>query len=73
MVKDIFTKKYYEGVLNKAINEAGPKYTPGLEKNAPNLEIKELIFTFDILGRTKKFYEYLNTLSENLERNGVAS
>ena len=55
MVKNVFPKDLYEKILNKAIHEAGPKYTPGLEKGAPNLEIKELIFTFDILGRTKIF------------------
>lgn len=63
-----FTKDFYEKILNKTIQEAGPKYTPGLEKGAPNLEIEELIFTFEILGRTKKLYGYLKSLAEELEK-----
>ncbi len=57
-----------EKVLNKAIHEAGPKFTPGLEKDAPNLEIAELVFAFDILGRTRKFYEHLRSFAEELEK-----
>src|SRR3990172_3437882 len=64
----VITRKFYEKVLSKAIDEAGPKYTPGLEKGAPNLEIEELVFAFEILGRTRKFYEHLRSLTEELEK-----
>lgn len=67
-INHVVTKEFYEKILNKAIQEAGPKYTPGLYKDAPNLEIEELLFTFDILGRTKKFYEYLRSLSDELRK-----
>lgn len=66
--KNALTKVFYEKILNKAIHEAGPKYTPGLERDAPNLEIEELVFAFDILGRTRKFYEYLCSLTEELKK-----
>ncbi|MDA8214222.1 MAG: ATP-binding protein [Nitrospiraceae bacterium] len=67
-INPFITTKFYENILTNAIHEAGPKYTPGLEKGAPNLEIEELIFAFDILGRTRKFYEYLCSLAEELEK-----
>lgn len=67
-IKNVFTKDFYEKILNEAIHEAGPKYTPGLEKDAPNLEIEELVFAFEILGRTKKFYDYLKSLADELEK-----
>ena len=67
-INHVISKEFYEKTLNKAIHEAGPKYTPGLEKDAPNLEIEELIFAFEILGRTKKFYGYLKALAEELEK-----
>lgn len=65
-----FRHDFFEKVINKAVHEAGPKYTPGLEKDAPNLEIEELMFSFEILGRTKKIYVYLKTLSEEIEEEG---
>src|SRR5574337_1019125 len=67
-INHVITKEFCEKILNKAIREAGPKYTPGCERGAPNLEIEELIFSFDILGRTKKLYVYLKTLAEELEK-----
>jgi len=66
--EDTLTKEFYEKAINKAIHEAGPKYTPGLEKGAPNLEIEELIFAFEILGRTKKLYADLKTMAEELKK-----
>lgn len=63
----ILTTDFYKKILYKAIHEAGPKYTPGLEKGAPNLEIEELVFAFDVLGRTWKFYKHLRLLTEELE------
>lgn len=67
-INHVITKEFCEQTLNNAIHEAGPKYTPGCEKGAPNLEIEELMFAFDILGRTKKLYAYLKTLVEELEK-----
>lgn len=66
--KNRYTKDFFVKALSKAIHEAGPKYTPGLEKDAPNLEIEELVFAFDILGRTRKFYEHVRSLSAELEK-----
>jgi len=68
MKVNMLTRGFYEENLIKAIHEAGPRYTPGLEKGAPNLEIQELDFTFDILGRTHKFYKYVRSLAEELEK-----
>ena len=65
----IVSKEFYKKVLNKAMREAGPKYTPGIEKGAPNLEISELVFAFEILGRTQRFYEYLQSLTDELKNN----
>src|SRR3990170_7819933 len=67
-IDHIIRRDFYEKVVSKAIHEAGPKYTPGLEKGAPNLEIEELVFAFDIMGRTRKFYEHLRSLAEELEK-----
>jgi len=67
-INHVITKEFCEQTLNKAIHEAGPKYTPGCERGSPNLEIEELIFSFDILGRTKKLYVYLKNLAEELEK-----
>jgi hypothetical protein len=41
-IDHVITKGFYEKVLSKAIHEAGPKYTPGPERDAPNLEIDEI-------------------------------
>ena len=37
-----------------------------LLKISPNLEISELVFAFEILGRTQRFYEYLQSLTDEL-------
>lgn len=66
--ENILTKEFFKKVINKAIREAGPKYTHSLEKNAPNLAIEELFFAFEILGRIKKLYAYLKPLAEELEK-----
>jgi hypothetical protein len=67
-INAVIAKEFYEKTLAKVIHEAGPRYTPGCEKGAPNLEIEELVFAFDILGRTRRFYEHLHSLTEELEK-----
>ncbi len=54
--------KLYRVLLNKAINQAGARYTPGLMNNAPNLQIQELIAAFDGLTRSTEFRHKIVTL-----------
>ena len=46
----------------KAISLAGPRYTPGLDPNAPNLAIEPLHEVFDAIGITPSFRARIATL-----------
>ncbi len=56
----------------KAIREAGPRYAPGLDPQAPNLEIEHLVNAIDCLslsnGLTRKLGDQANALEEAIER-----
>lgn len=62
-----FSNEFYTKILNIAISQAGPRYTPGVDHGAPNLQIEELIFAFECVGRTQKFLSYLGSLYNELK------
>ncbi len=45
---------------------AGPRYTPGLEKDAPNLEIKELNTLFEYLAISEQALNEITSISNDL-------
>lgn len=53
-------KKYNLG----EIKSAGPRYTPGQDKDAPNLHIQELEEAFDALSLSADFRERLQNLEK---------
>ncbi|NVM55358.1 MAG: hypothetical protein HWN66_16750 [Candidatus Helarchaeota archaeon] len=67
-IQNKLTNDFYEKILNTAIHQAGPRYTPGVERGAPNLQIEELIFAFECLGRTQEFLKYLTNLHNALKK-----
>lgn len=50
------------------IKSAGPRYTPGQEKNAPNLHIQELEDALDALSLSKGFRERTQQLNKQLTK-----
>jgi DNA replication protein DnaC len=58
---------YLKNICKKSIKSAGPRYTPGLDESAPNLEITYLIETIDGLLCNQKFKSRAVELSENID------
>lgn len=53
MANDVLMKKMAE-CLSSTINQAGPRYTPGVDEGAPNLEIEELLATCRALAMSEE-------------------
>lgn len=53
------TIKALRKIANKSIRNAGPRYTPGVDANAPNLNIQPLLSTIDFLTRAKSLSDKL--------------
>ncbi|HBD7469429.1 TPA: hypothetical protein ACUTUG_001430 [Legionella pneumophila] len=51
---------------NSQINMAGPRYTPGQEKDAPNLEIKELNTLFEYLAISEQALDEIKSIANEL-------
>lgn len=56
---------------NREIHDAGPRYTPGQDKDAPNMEIEALENALDSLSFSKKFcqdlLEFQSVLSKSIK------
>ncbi len=48
------------------IAAAGPRYTPGIEPNAPNLEISSLLTAIEALSHTEGYINFLTGLKDEL-------
>lgn len=54
-------------IINKQeIKSAGARYTPGIDPDAPNLEIASLVHAFDALARSDSFRTKLVSLGDEL-------
>src|SRR5262245_25346450 len=54
-------------VNRRSIHDAGPRYMPGQDPNAPNLQIASIVETIDALGMTEAFRARVDSL-----RSGVS-
>jgi hypothetical protein len=55
-------------VNKRTIQLAGPRYTPGVDPSAPNIEIRELIEAFDALAFAPGYQQRLNELIRALDK-----
>src|SRR6266496_6225159 len=53
-------------INDENIGAAGPRYTPIVDKNAPNLHITSLLSAIEALALTKKYQNYIFQLKEDL-------
>jgi len=53
---------------NKEIHSAGPRYTPGQDKKAPNLHIQALEDALDALSLSKRFLIRIQELRTHLSK-----
>ncbi|TFW18697.1 hypothetical protein [Duganella callida] len=53
-------------ITNKTVQSAGPRYTPGIAKNAPNLNITELEQALAGLAVSTRFPEMLKAAAESI-------
>lgn len=58
--------EFFKETLKKAKHQAGPRYTPGLKPDAPNITINELVNAIEGLGRTKEFWNEISKLQKKL-------
>lgn len=58
--------KDLESLTRESIHWAGPRYTPGIDPAAPNLQIKPLVETFDALTYSSSFKAQVATLEAKL-------
>ncbi len=56
-------------ILCRSIENAGPRYTPGIDHNAPNLEITFLIESIDYLVRGKRTSNLFNKILYEMNKN----
>ena len=63
-VKDALAQ--LEAVNDRAIHAAGPRYTPGLDPSAPNIEIGYLIAAFDALSLADGWRERLRGIGQEI-------
>lgn len=52
----------------RTIRLAGPRYTPGVDPNAPNIEVRELIEAFDALAFAPGYQQRLDQLTNAVDR-----
>lgn len=50
------------------VRAAGPRYTPSIDPNAPNLEIEPVIQALDAIGQTAAFIERMNEFESNIKK-----
>jgi hypothetical protein len=53
------TIKALRKIANISMRNAGPRYTPGMDPNAPNLNIQPLLGTIEFLTRAKNLSDKL--------------
>lgn len=56
----------FNRLSEKQLRMAGPRYSPGLDPKAPNLEIRSLVEAFDSLGFTAAFRGRIGALGEDI-------
>lgn len=57
-----------EKTLRIAVNHAGPRYAPGLDDKAPNLQIEDLLLAIDCVGRTPSARATLEDLRNDVKK-----
>lgn len=57
----------------KNIKDAGPRYTPGVDSKAPNIEIKPLITSIEIFSLSNGYYQFVLNLELELIKNWQGS
>lgn len=55
-------------INNKSINSAGPRYTPGLNSSAPNIEIESLNTAIEGLTCGSRFKEHTDDICKRIEK-----
>ena len=59
-------------IVDKSVKLAGPRYSPGVDPNAPNLEMRELTETFNALALSDQFRATLLSLRTELSSTRTA-
>jgi hypothetical protein len=65
MVADILAA--FNRISRSSISAAGPRYSPAIDPNAPNIEIAAMSAAIEALGQSKKYKESLEGLATKLE------
>ena len=57
----------FNRISRSSISAAGPRYSPSMDPNAPNIEIAAMSAAIEALGQSRKYKESLEELASKLE------